>query len=847
MKTLALALRMLRRDWSAGELRVLVAALVLAVASVGTVGFFTDRVKGALTRQANLLLGGDLLISGDRPLPGAFAERARAMGLATTPVIRFNSMVQLAGEVGVRPQNSGSDPNSSAAILTDVKAVGAGYPLRGSVMLADGAQGEDRVAQGIPARGEAWADLRLAQRLGLAKGAKLAVGEATLTVTEIIKSEPEVAGVVFSLGPKLLLNLDDVPATNLLQPGNRASYRLLAAAPTEAGLEQFRQWLGGELKPGQRMENVRDLRPEVRQTLERAEKFLGLAALVAVLLAAVAVALAASRYLRRHLDAAAMLRCFGATRARALALFVVQFVVLGIAACAVGVAVALAGQELLVYTLRAMMDAGLPAPTLGPAVAAFATGLMLLLGFALPPLVALAGVPPLRVLRRDLPRPKVAGVLAYALGAATVALLIGWQAREAQAGAIMVGGVGGLLLVAALAAWTLIALLKRLPQRGVSWRFGLANLTRRRFASSLQIGALAIGLMALLLLTLVRGDLLASWRANLPPDAPNQFLVNVLPDQADDARATLSQRFGREIAFSPMVRGRLVEVNGAALDTTKFKDARARRLAEREFNLSWASALPGGNRVVAGRYWDADARGAEHGMSLEDGIAESLGVALGDTLTFDIAGSRTTAAVTSLRKVDWDSFRVNFFALFPPGPLDDKPTSYIAAFRAPDADNGWLAPLVAKHPNILAIDVGEVMRQVQGIVDRVSRAIEFVFLFTLAGGLLVLQAAVAATQDERRFDAAVLRTLGASGRQLRAAHIAEFLLLGALAGLVAAAGATAIGWALADRVFRIPFDANPLVWLYGVAGGAIAVAIAGWLGTRSIVRQSPLAVIRQLG
>ena len=279
-------------------------------------------------------------------------------------------------------------------------------------------------------------------------------------------------------------------------------------------------------------------------------------------------------------------------------------------------------------------------------------------------------------------------MLAYALGIATVALLIAWQAREAQAGAIMVGGVGALLVVAALAAWVLIALLKRLPQRGVSWRFGLANLTRRRFASSLQIGALALGLMALLLLTLVRGDLMQAWRANLPPDAPNQFLVNVLPDQVADARATLSQRFGREIAFSPMVRGRLVEVNGMQLDTTKFKDARARRLAEREFNLSWTEPLPGGNRVVAGRFWAQRRTGDAHGMSLEDGIAESLGVKLGDTLTFDIAGSRATAKVTSLRKVDWDSFRVNFFALFPPGPLDDKPASFIAAFRAPPRPTG---------------------------------------------------------------------------------------------------------------------------------------------------------------
>ncbi len=837
MNVLALAMRMLRRDWRAGELSVLIAALILAVASVGTVGFFADRVKGALTRQANLLLGADLMISGDRPLPARYAEQAAVDGLATTPVIRFNSMVQVADSAAAASQ---------VAVLSDVKAVGEGYPLRGAVRLVDRDHAEGRVANGIPARGEVWIDTRLAHRLGASIGTRLAIGESTLAVGAIVQQEPEVAGVVFSLGPKLLLNIADVPATNLLQPGNRAVYRLLVAERGGDALERYRTWLGDVLRPGQRMETVRDLRPEVRQTLERAERFLGLAALVAVLLAAVAVALAASRYLRRHLDAAAMLRCLGARVRHTLALFVIQFLVVGVLASAVGVLVALAGQELLVRTLSSMMDGALPAPAGGPALAAFATGMLLLFGFALPPLVALASVPPLRVLRRDLPRPKAGGMLAYALGAATVALLIAWQAREAQAGAIMVGGIAGLLVVAGLAAFGLLALLKRLPQRGVSWRFGLANLSRRRFASSLQIGAIALGMMALLLLTLVRGDLMRSWRANLPPDAPNQFMVNVLPDQVADARATLTQRFSRDIEFRPMVRGRLVELNGSPIDTRKFTEVRARRLAEREFNLSWTDRVPAGNRVVAGKFWAAGASGEAAGMSLEDGIAQSLGVTLGDTLTFDIAGSRVTARVTSLRKVDWDSFRVNFFALFPPGPLDSMPATFIAAFRAPETDNAWLAPLVQKHPNILAIDVGELMRQVQGIVDRVSLAVEFVFLFTLAGGLLVLQAAVAATQDERRFDAAILRTLGASRRQLQSAQIAEFLLLGALAGLVAAAGATAIGWTLADRVFKVPFDANALVWLYGIVGGALVVALAGWLGTRNTLRQPPLAVIRQL-
>ena len=837
MVTFRLALRMLRRDWRAGELRVLVAALVLAVGSVGTVGLFADRVKGALTTQANLLLGADLMISGDRTLPATFADNARQRGLATTPVIRFNSMVP----PGARA------PADASAILSDVKAVGAGYPLRGVIVLADPARPEGVVANGIPKRGEVWPDQRLADRLGVAIGDRISVGEATLTVSAIVQSEPEVAGVVFALGPKLLLNVDDVPATNLLQPGNRATWRLLVADRAGTGtLEAYRTWLAAEMKPGQRLETVRDLRPEVRQTLDRAEKFLGLAALVAVLLAAVAVALAASRYLRRHLDAAAMFRCFGAKVGQTLALFFVQFLALGVAACAAGVVVALAGQQLLVMLLSSVVATDLPPPTWLPAVTSFATGMLLLFGFALPPLIALASVPPLRVLRRDLPRPRAGGLLAYVLGATTIALLIGFQAREAQAGLIMVGGVAGLLLVAAALAWGLLALLKRLPQRGVTWRFGLANLRRRAFASSLQIGALALGLMALLLLTVVRGDLMRNWRANLPPDAPNQFLINVLPDQVADARAQLRQGIGIDVPFRPMVRGRLVAVNDAALDTKKFGDIRARRLAEREFNLSWTDALPKANRVTSGTFWTPATAAADAGMSLEEGIAETLGVKLGDALTFDIAGSKVTAKVTSLRKVDWDSFRVNFFALFPPGPLDAMPATYISAFRAPDSNNAWLPALVQKYPNILVIDIGEIVRQVQGIMDSVSRAVEFVFLFTLAGGLLVLQAAIAATQDERKFDAAILRTLGASQRQLVTVQVAEFLLLGALAGLVAAVGATAIGWALADRVFKIPFEANPLVFAYGLFGGALAVTLAGWLGTRATARQPPLAVIRNL-
>src|SRR5438067_2491205 len=441
MNTIRLALRMLSRDARAGELSVLIAALVLAAASVGTVGFFADRVKGALVREANLLLGADLMVSGDRPLPSEYAREASDLGLATVPVIRFNSMVQSAG--------------GNEAVLADVKAVGSGYPLRGSLMLAVPGSGDAKPAKATPARGEAWVDTRLAARLAIERGGKLSIGESTFTVTAIVAQDPEVTGGILSLGPRLLMNIDDVAATNLLQPGNRAVYRLLVAGRS---IDAYRDWAAARVMRGQRLESIRDVRPEIRQTLERAEKFLGLSALVAVVLAAVAVALAASRYLRRHLDAAAMMRCFGAPQSQTLSLFVVQFLVLGFAASVAGTLIAVGGQQVLVAFLSTMIHGDLPSPGWLPIVTPMIIGLALLFGFALPPLVALSRVPPLRVLRRDLGLPRAGGIFAYGIGAATIAALVLWQSQDLKTGAIMIGGIVAVLLAAAGAAWLLIVL-----------------------------------------------------------------------------------------------------------------------------------------------------------------------------------------------------------------------------------------------------------------------------------------------------------------------------------------------------------------------------------------------------
>lgn len=848
MRDFGIALRLLRGDWHQGELRVLAAALALAVASVGAVGLFADRVARGLAEQSDRLLGADLMVSGDHPLPAEFASEAHAMGLATTPVVRFNSMIQR-GDGG-------------PAVLTDVKAVAAGYPLLGTIRLAplegDAAPATGRTLRAmaaaspepggsIPKPGTVWIDRQLARRLDAQVGARLAVGEVSLAVTAIYQGEPEVAGAVFAPSPKLLVNAADLPATQLIEPGTRASFRLMVAAHGEpAALQHYRSWLEGVITAGERVDTAGDLRPELRQALERAGRFLGLASLASVLLAAAAVALSVGRYLRRHLDLAAMLRCFGAPASRILGLFLVQFAVVGIAASVAGMIVAAAAQQAIVVLLAAGDSTPLPWPSWTPVFEAAGTALVLLAGFALPPLVALAREPPLRVLRRDLPLRGTGGRMIWSLAIAAIAALIGWQARAVESSWLIVAAVLGLLLAAMVVGRLLLLATTHLPGRAAMRRFGIANLRRRPLASSLQIGALALGAMALLLLAVVRADLLADWRAALPPDAPNRFLVNILPDQRGGVRDFVARSIAVTPTLEPMVRGRLVEKNGAALEAAHSADPRTRQLARREFNLSWTDRLPPANQVVAGQFWDRDARGTAAGVSFEEGIAKRLGVKIGDRLVFDSGGVRVAAVVTSLRKVEWDSFHVNFFALLAPGALDLLPATWITAFKAPQGEDRWSAALVRQFPNVLVIDVTEILAEIEEVIGRVAHAVEFVFLFTLAAGLLVLEAAIVSTLDERQRDAAVLRALGASTRQLRTALVIEFALIGAVAGVLAAIGATAVGHLLASEVFDVPFRGSADLWLYAVAGGAVLVAAAGWLGVRGATRASPLVALRAL-
>ncbi|MBI5006009.1 MAG: FtsX-like permease family protein [Nitrosomonadales bacterium] len=821
MNLLRLSLNLLRRDWRAGEWRVLLLALVLAVGSLATVGLFADRVRQALQQQAQSLIGADLRITSTRPFPPDYRMLANRRSLQVVQSRSFPSMVLYREQV----------------LLSEIQAVEAGYPLRGKIEIDDGSV---HAAKAIPARGTVWADERLLRRFDMQIGDEVGIGARRFRVAARIVKDIDQSVGFSSFAPRVLMNDADLASTRLLQEGSRLSYRLLVAGEA-LQVKALRAELEGKLSGNEKMEDVRDARPEIRTALERAEHFLGLAALTAAILAGAAMALAARRFVLRHLDGCAVMRCLGAQQAQVLWLFLYQFILLGVVAVLLGGLLGYVTQALLVESIASMRDASLPQPGVVPLLKAAASGFALLLGFAFLPLLQLRKVSPLRVLRREMGMPEASGWLIYGLAIGALALLFLWHAGSLKLGLAVLGGLLAGLLVFGWLAWLLLHGLARNSFYFRSqWRHAFNNLARHGRSAAVQVVALSLGGMALLVLTLVRADLLEAWQGKLPPDTPNRFLVNIQPDQYQPLRDFFMRQSLPSPELQPMVRGRLVAINERAINGGSYPDPRARGLVEREFNLSYMEQMPVWNELSSGRWWGRDARGE---LSVEEGIARTLGIHPGDTLTYDVAGSRFTGRVTSLRKVQWDSMRVNFFVITTPELLREFPASYLSSFYLPPDKVRAGDELARAFPNILLIDTGAVIAQVRNIMDQIAQTVSAVFLFTLLSGLAVLYAALLATQDERSHEAAILRTLGADSRYLRSLHLSEFAVLGGLSGLFAAAGAVLLGWVLARFVLEIPWQANPAVWLIGVGGGMGVVMLAGWLATRKLTLRSPLRIL----
>ena len=829
-----LGARSLWRDLRSGELRLLIVAVTLAVAALTAVGFFADRLKGGLQRDARQLLGGDALISSDNATPAVFAAKARALGLDVAQTLAFPTMARAPETLG------------GASKLVALKVVEPGYPLRGKLQLSSQPGAPASVSDTIPQRGQAWIDATLLDALGVQMGDAVLLGDSSLRIGQIIVSEPDRGAGFMNFAPRVMINQADVAATGLIQPASRLTYRL-AVAGADKSVNAFVDWAQREVKKpevrGVRVESLQGGRPELGQTLERAEKFLNLIALLAALLSAVAVALAARGFAANHLDDCAMLRVLGLSQRSIAASYAFEFTLIGLLASTLGVAIGYAVHYGFVLLLAGLVAAALPPAGLWPVIFGLGMGLTLLLAFGLPPVLQLAQVPPLRVIRRDVGNLKPASIGVLGLGVVGFAVLLLAASSDVKLGLIAVGGFAAATLLFAVLSWGAVMLLRRLVNEHTAPRaviLAMRQISARPAYAVVQVSSLALGLLALVLLVLLRTDLINSWRQATPKDAPNRFVINVMPEQGDAFAAALRAAGVAKFDWYPMIRARLVAVNGKAVTPDDYPDERARRLVDREFNLSHSAHKPAQNELVAG-HWIEEEQGA---ISVEEGIAKTLGLQLGDRLRFDVAGVQTETKITSLRKVDWGSMRANFFVMYPVSTLPGVPSTYMSAFKAPLMP-GFDNTLVRAFPNITSVDMTATLAQVQRVLDQVIGAVEFLFAFTLAAGLVVLFAAVTATREERAREFAIMRAVGAKSSLLRQVQRIELIGVGLLAGFLASSVASAVGWALARYVFEFDWTVSLLVPLLGSISGAVLALAAGWWGLRDVLRRPVVETLRR--
>lgn len=829
--------RTLWRDLRSGDLRLLIVAVTLAVAALTAVGFFADRLKGGLQRDARQLLGGDAVISSDNPTPANFVAKARELGLNLVSTVGFPTMARAA------------DAQGGAAKLVALKVVEAGYPLRGSLRVASAPDLPDVPTRGIPTAGQAWVEASLLESLGLKMGDVLLLGDTQLTIQTVIVVEPDRGAGFMNFAPRVMINQQDLAATKLVQPASRLTYRM-AVAGGDKPVQIFVAWADAQVKEssanglrGVRVESLQGGRPEMSKTLDRADKFLSLVALLAALLSAVAVALSARSFAASHLDDCAMLRVLGLRQRTIAAGYAFEFALVGIFASALGVLLGYGVHYLFVLLLAGLVDAALPAATIWPVLLGMGMGLTLLFAFGLPPVLQLAQVPPLRVIRRDVGNLRPASLGVLSVGVLGFAALLLAASSDIKLGLIAVGGFGGAVLVFAALSWVAVKVLRRSVNETTAPRWlvlATRQVSARPAYTVVQVSALAVGLLALILLVLLRTDLIGSWRKATPPDAPNRFVINVMPDQSDGFQKMLKNAGVSRYDWYPMIRGRLIAINGRAVTPDDFTEERAKRLLDREFNVSFDANLPTQNVVTEGK-WTNEETGA---ISIEDGIATTLGLKLGDVLRFDIGGLENESKITSLRKVDWGSMRANFYAMYPVSHLENVPATYMGAFKAPPT-KGFDNALVHQFPNVTNVDMTTTIAQVQRVLDQVIRAVEFLFGFTLAAGLVVLFAAVTATREERAREYAIMRAVGAKGSLLRQVQRAELAGVGLLAGVLASVVAGAVGWALARYVFEFEWTVSLWVPVLGGLAGAVLALAAGWWGLREVLSRPVVETLRR--
>ena len=831
LRLLSLAGRQLLRDARAGELRVLFFALVVAVAASTAIGYFGARLNGAMMLRATEFLGADLILEGSSPARPEQIQAGEQLKLDHARIVIFSSVI--ATDNGIQ--------------LSSVKAVDEAYPLRGELKSAPDLYQTEAPGSG-PKPGEAWAEARLFAAVDLKIGDNIDVGAKTLKLTRVLTYEPDRAGNFYSLTPRVMINEQDLAATNVVQPGSRVTYREMWSGSPDT-LAGYRKAIESGLEPHQEIKDARDGSQQIGGALGKAERYLNMASLVAVLLAGVAVALSASRFAARRYDASALLRCLGLSRGEALTLFSLQLAIIGLLASLGGALLGWIAQLGLFALLQNLLPATVPPGGVLPALAGMGTGLVALAGFALPPLAALGRVPPLRVLRRDMLPIPASSWLVY--GAALLALgLIMWRLSLdlILTFALLGGGVVAALVLGSLLLMGLSSLRRLLSGASLPWRIGLGQLLRYPLAAAGQSLAFGLILLSMGLIALLRGELLDTWQNQLPKDAPNYFVLNVLPSDKDNFANTLSRISTHAAPLYPVVPGRLTSINGEPVDHFVVKDSRGENATRRDLSLTWAADLPEGNVITAGQWWQdpntQQSADTAPGVSIEAKLAESLQIKLGDRLGFIVGGLTREAVVTSLRDVNWDTFQPNFFMIFQPGTLADLPTTYLTSFYLPAGQDKQIVELSRAFPAISILGVEALLAQVRSILDQVTLAVQFVLLFVLAAGIAVLFSGLQATLDERIRQGALLRALGAERALLIKSRRIEFGLLGAASGLLAALGCELVSFVLYRYAFSLEWQPHPWLLLLPVIG-ALLVGGAGVFGTRRALNASPLAVLRE--
>ncbi|SDH46512.1 putative ABC transport system permease protein [Pseudomonas panipatensis] len=822
----ALSLRQLLRESHSGELRVLFFALLVAVAASSAIGYFSARLNGAMLVRAAEFLGADLVLSGTQPASATQIASGTERGLKHARSVEFSSVI--ATDQGIQ--------------LSSVKAVDDAYPLRGELKSA-AAPLQPEQAGGRPQPGEVWVEARLLNSLELKVGDSIEVGRQSLRIARVLTYEPDRAGDFYSLTPRVLMHLHDLDATGVVQPGSRVRYRDLWEGPAQ-NLGAYRTAVEGSLAANQQLLDAHHGNRQIGDALDRAERYLNLASLAAILLAGVAVALSANRFAARRFDASALLRCLGLSSRQTLLLYSLQLLALGIVASLCGALLGWLAQLGLIALLGDLLPPQIPAAGALPAIAGVATGLVALAGFALPPLAALGRVPPLRVLRNDLQPVPMRSWLAYTCALFALGLIMWRLSLDLRLTLALLGG--GVIAAALLGGALLLALngLRRLLARAsLSWRLGLGQLLRHPLAAAGQCLAFGLILLAMALIALLRGELMDTWHAQLPANAPNYFALNILPAEKAAFEKQLRDLSPHAEALFPMVPGRLVAVNGQPVQALS-EDVRSERALQRDLGLTWSQALPAGNQVVAGQWWQDTPGSGLPGVSVEAKLAGNLGIKVGDRLSFSVAGQTRDAEVRSLRSVKWDNFQPNFFMVFQPGTLGDLPVTYLTSFYLPSSDLRSPIELARAFPTVTLLPVDVLLTQLRSILDQVTLAIEYVLVFVLAAGFAVLFAGLQATLDERLRQGALLRALGAERELLLRTRRSEFALLGAVSGLLAALGCELISYLLYHLVFDLPW--HPHAWLLALPLiGALLVGAAGLLGTRKALTLSPLHLLRE--